>query len=263
VEVPFIAMKKMKPIRSVNIVGTGNVARALYLALNAKVNVRGVYSHSRKKRKAFEKAKLVYKISDLPANADLTIICVSDDAIASVARQLPAGTPVVHTSGAVPMDALSKFQNAGVLYPLQTFSAKRKIHFSEVPVFVEAGNKTFLNQLKLFSASFLSQDVHVLDSDERLRLHVAAVFANNFTTYLLSVAESMASRNELPVEILKPLIKETIAKYFELGYPDSQTGPARRGDKNTIRQHLKLITNKKDKEIYRLISEAIAQRFNA
>ncbi|MBA3972009.1 MAG: DUF2520 domain-containing protein, partial [Bacteroidetes bacterium] len=187
------------------------------------------------------------------------IIAVKDDVIASVAKQLNLKDKiVVHTSGTVDMAVLKKVtKNYGVLYPLQTLSKDIEIDFKTVPVCIEASNKATSESLQYFAKS-ISRNVQRINSEQRKKIHLAAVFACNFSNHMYSIADDLLGNDKLSLELLKPLIEETANK-IKLGRPHKmQTGPAIRGDKQTINAHLKLLSkDKRNQKIYKLLSESI------
>jgi len=241
----------------INIIGNGNVGTVFsnFLRKKADVDVYVRDSH-------FESEGLK-KITRLDVTADMTIICVNDDAIHQIVDFLPQQLNVVHTSGSVPMDVLRRFKNYGVLYPLQTISKERMVDLRKVPFLVEGNNENFLNYLSNFCSQNISDLVHFVDSESRQKIHLAAVVANNFTTYLLSESSEIIKNQNLSPDILKPLMEETIAKFFELNYQNAQTGPAKRNDSKTIETHMNLLKGKDLAIIYDLLSKAISAKFNS
>ena len=195
--------------------------------------------------------------------ANVFIIAVKDDAIKSVIKELiiPENSILVHTSGAILIDVLKeKTTNYGIFYPLQTFTKGREINFYEVPILLEASNK--FTQYKLtFLAQLISKKVCFYNSTQRASIHLAAVFASNFTTKLLDISNSILTTKEIDFTILKPLVEETIKKTFDIGAKKAQTGPAIRNDEDTITKHLELISdNLEYKELYTLITQLIKNR---
>ena len=187
------------------------------------------------------------------------IICIKDDFIAEIAQQLLLKDKiVVHTSGSIAMDVLSQFDNHGIFYPLQTFSKDTAVNISDVPFCIETNNESTKNQL-LDLAKTLSNKVYEIDSEQRKKIHVAAVFACNFSNYLYSISEDILKENNMDLDILKPLILET-AKKIQTNSPKTvQTGPAKRNDQAVIENHIELLGNNPAyQEIYKLMSEAIS-----
>ncbi len=236
---------------------------------NAGYPVREVYS-----RNAQHAKKLVERLYDAQVKATpdfstspsrLFVVAVTDDAIEQVAREiiLPDEAILVHTSGSQPLDklAFAAASGTGVFYPLQTFTKGVKVDFRTIPVFVEADSEEILHEL-LNMAGALSRQVFQLTSRERLALHLAAVVASNFTTHMLALAHEIAQQHHLNFEWLKPLIAETINKTFQVGPHQALTGPARRGDFETLDRHLQLLQdNPGVAELYRLISQHIVDRY--
>ena len=172
--------------------------------------------------------------------ADVYLLAVPDAAVTPLlaGTTWPAGALVAHLAGALPLAVFGAQPGVrgGVLYPLQTFSAGRTIDWPTVPLCIEAADAAAEATLLALAGS-LSQHVRRLASGPRLKLHVAAVFANNFTNHLLGIADALLAEAELPAELLAPLVRETVAK--ALGNPPFavQTGPAVRRDAPTLAAH--------------------------
>jgi len=147
----------------------------------------------------------------------------------------------------------------GVFYPLQTFSKDRTVSFDHIPVFIEANNPEDEQLLKQIGNQ-LSDTVIPLNSEKRKYLHLAAVFACNFTNHLYAQASDILEKQEIPREMLFPLIQETVDKIKQMHPRDAQTGPAVRYDQNIMQNHLNLLKEDMQKEeIYKLLSQSIHQ----
>ena len=251
----------MASIKKVVILGTGNMAWHLSFALfKAGLDVVQVFGRNSREAKIFAKRVLAEPISNLDnilENADLYLLCISDKSIADVAQKLKNVNGIIaHTSGSVPMNALLPHQNIGVFYPLQTFKKDSEVNLEKVPILCEGNSGP--TEAALMSLAFeLSQNVYSINSEQREKLHVAAVIVNNFTNYLFAQAYKLCAENNIPFEVLHPLILET-ARKATLGNPaDYQTGPASRNDLSTIAKHLELISNPELRKLYELISNNI------
>ncbi|MDO7853666.1 Rossmann-like and DUF2520 domain-containing protein [Hymenobacter convexus] len=172
--------------------------------------------------------------------ADIYLLAVPDAAVAPLLASIawPEGALVAHLAGALPLAvfAAQPTVRGGVFYPLQTFSPGRTIDWPTVPLCIEAGDIAAETTL-LDLAGSLSQHVLRLDSDQRLKLHVAAVFANNFTNHLLGIADALLAEAALPPELLAPLVRETVDKALANPPFAVQTGPAVRRDAPTLAAH--------------------------
>jgi len=245
----------------ISFIGSGNAATHLAtLFTKAGHTVETVYSahpaHAQRLAKKI-KAKAVRKISDT-LSGDCLIIAVKDDRIRDVVRMLPVtDCLVLHTSGTESLSLLSKkFNNCGVLYPVQTFSIHSPAP-EEVPFCIEASNSSSLAKAKKLARS-ISRQVQVMNSMERKTVHLAAVFVNNFTNHLFTLAEDLLKKKKLKLEILRPLVQETVSKIRRQSPSEVQTGPASRGDSKTLREHLALLAgDKTTRAIYRMISQSI------
>jgi predicted short-subunit dehydrogenase-like oxidoreductase (DUF2520 family) len=200
--------------------------------------------------------KIITDFNDL-AKADIYIIAVSDDAISKVSLQLPfENRLVVHTSGSVSLDALDKKNRKGSFYPLQTFSKGKEIDFSKIPICLESENKTDFDVLEKVAQS-ISNTVFKINSEQRKALHISAVFVNNFVNHLYQMGNEICIENNVPFEILKPLILETANKVMTLSPKEAQTGPAKRNDNKTIEAHLDFLSNENQATIYKILTQSI------
>lgn len=249
-------------IQSIALIGAGNLATQLGKALK-KSGFKIDMVYSRTEKSARELARLLecpFTTSLKEVNpSDLVIVSVKDDALESVLHQLNIGDSiVVHTAGSVPMDLLSNyFKEYGVFYPLQTFSKKRDIGFSEIPICLEASSETVFQELNKVALK-LSRTVQNVNSEKRKILHLAAVFTCNFVNHLYQIGDQLLEKENFDFSLLKPLIKETAEKVMSLKPIDAQTGPAIRFDETIINKHLKLLTDEQElKKIYSFVSESI------
>ncbi|UOQ54660.1 Rossmann-like and DUF2520 domain-containing protein [Hymenobacter cellulosivorans] len=182
-------------------------------------------------------------LQSLPA-ADLYILCVPDGAVPAVLAEaaFPAGALVVHTAGALPLAVFAPYPalRGGVLYPLQTFSPGRLIEWLSVPICVEAGTAADQDLVAEVARS-LSQVVEIVATPQRQAIHVAAVFACNFTNHLLGIGHALVQEAGLPFTLLEPLIRETVQKALAQPPFTVQTGPAVRQDTATLDRHRELL----------------------
>lgn len=245
------------------IIGAGNVATHLAKALHAKnVQVAQVWSYHYNNALTLANAvnaKAIEDLKDIDQQADVCLISVKDDAIAGTAAQLKGFKGLLaHTSGAVNMEALSgTTEHYGVFYPLQTFSKDKELSFADVPLCLEANNGSSLAILKQL-AEKLSNNSTEVNSEKRKILHLAAVFACNFTNHLYALAEEVLKANELDFAILRPLINETAAKVQYALPLTVQTGPAVRNDEQTMKKHEELLVKQPQLlDIYKTLSNSI------
>jgi len=245
----------------ISIIGSGNVATHLALHLKKTGHKIGtVYSRNIANAKELASkvdSKAVDNITAINTDSDIYIISVSDSAVTSIIKQITFDPKlIVHTTGSIDINILARFKNYGVLYPLQTFTKSKNIDVSKVPFCIEANNAGVLQQIKELADS-LSNSVYELNSNQRLQCHIAAVFANNFTNHMFAVAESILQEKNIPFEIIKPLIQETVDKIMQISPQQAQTGPAVRNDKITIDKHIEIIKNKDFKKLYSFVSDSI------
>jgi predicted short-subunit dehydrogenase-like oxidoreductase (DUF2520 family) len=256
---------------NVSFIGSGNLAWHLAPALdNTDFAVKEVYSPTVKNAAAL--VEKLYQAKTKPSldfsisPSKIFIIAVPDDVIAEVVKalKLPPNSILVHTSGSQPLSALAyaSTPNVGVFYPLQTFSKAKKIDFKELPIFIES-EQSQVEKMLVKMGKAISKKVLKVSSEDRKALHVAAVFASNFTNHMLTIAEGIMDEHKLNFELLKPLIVETINKSLSIGPKKSQTGPARRGDLEILDHHYDFLkTDEQLAEMYKLISQHIVDRYD-
>ena len=249
---------------SVSFVGAGNVAT--HLAQNLKkqgVQIHSITSkenHTAKVLASLVDAKALEDLSFLPSKC-LVIICVNDEGIESVIQKIPLPNSILYTSGNIELNSLPKRTNLGVFYPLQSFTKDRDLNLANVPFLIEANNELFGKQIFNLALK-LSDHVLYANSEERKKIHLGAVFVNNFTNHLLYLSKEYVDSKQLNWDILKPLLQETIDKLNSVEPFDAQTGPARRNDTKIIQNHLQELEGR-TKEIYELISKIIAETYQS
>jgi predicted short-subunit dehydrogenase-like oxidoreductase (DUF2520 family) len=196
---------------------------------------------------------------------DAIIVAVPDHNLRKVLSSVKcsSGTVVAHTAGSFGLEVFpSGIKKTGVFYPLQTFSKGREIQFKELPFLLEASGEDsakLLNDLAISTGG----KAYFIDNERRRMIHLAAVFVNNFTNYMLTAGSEIASRAGSSFKIFEPLLRETISKALENGPEASQTGPAVRNDLNTIEKHLELLSFSPElQNIYREITDSIILHYN-
>lgn len=250
-------------------IGAGNVASHLLPALNdAGHRIVQVFSKSVLSAQRLAEPLNAYYSNDitkLAAEVDILFLTAPDHALPDLIAEIAwVRCIVVHTSGSMP---LSSFRYPkypfGVFYPLQTFTRDRNLDFRTIPIFVEGSNDTVIAVLTNI-AQQISNKVYLLDSEKRAHLHLAAVFANNFTNYLLTAANEILDRSGIDRSVLDSLIRETLEKAMDPSQQDTQTGPAVRRDLLTIKKHLNLLSFSNElKEIYQSLSTSIQNYYSA
>ena len=243
---------------SVVILGSGNVALQLiraFLKIDT-INLKQVFTRNQEDINTLKDSINTTNDISLLKQADVTIIAVSDDAISSISSHIK-NSFVVHTSGSVDMKSLNNIGRKGVFYPLQSFSKKKKVDFKNIPICLESETNEDLLKLEKL-VSLLQSKSYILSSDQRKKIHVAAVFANNFSNHMYTIANEICEKYNIPFDILHPLIEETSNKIKNLTPEKAQTGPAKRNDAETIENHLNLLSEKQQ-EIYLKITQSIQE----
>ena len=250
------------------IIGSGNLAWHLAPELeNVGHRIVEIYSRNLKNAKKLQKrlynAEINPSFDFSDSEAEIFFICISDDAIEEVAQEiaLPENAVIVHTSGSQSISKLGYVatEYIGVFYPLQTFTKNKQVEFDDIPILIEAEDSHTERTLKKLGKS-ISNQVFSVSSKDRLAIHIAAVFACNFTNHLFEVSDQILRKHGFKFSLLKPLIAETINKSLEIGPENAQTGPAVRGDMETLDQHMEYLNGNEYQQVYRMITDLILKR---
>ncbi|WP_111707852.1 Rossmann-like and DUF2520 domain-containing protein [Lutibacter citreus] len=244
------------------ILGAGNLAFHLTEKLlnNNSVDLVQVYNRSISKIHYLEHKTLITNNLNELKEADIYIISVSDNAISELSSKLNLNDKlIVHTSGAAHINELKSNSKKGVFYPLQSFSKDKEIEFSNIPICIEATTKSDLLLLGKLASS-ISTKCYKINSEQRKTLHVAAVFVNNFVNHMYFIGNEICDTNNIPFEILHPLIEETANKIKNLSAFDAQTGPAIRNDSKTIKKHIASL-NEDQQNIYSTLTKSILKTY--
>jgi len=244
------------------IIGTGNTASVLGRKLKAAGHcIVQVYGRNSK-----DASELAYELATESTNywnvvnkeADIYILAVSDIAIGEIVRELHfPGKIIVHTAASVSKFILDKSsEHYGVFYPLQSLRKEIQV-LPDIPMIIDASDPTTLDQLKILAMT-ISDSVTVADDEQRKKIHLAAVFCNNFVNHLYTLAENYCNKEGIDFKLLMPLIKETAGRVEFVSPGISQTGPAVRNDYATMEEHLKMLDAYPEmKNLYVLLSQSI------
>ena len=244
------------------LIGAGNVATCLGPRLKeAGHEITAVYSRTVDSARALADrlgATYTTDLNAVPAS-DAAIVMLKDDALKELAPAIADSLKdslLLHTAGSVSMDIWNTAgaMKYGVLYPMQTFSKTSVIDWSQVPLFIEGSSDQTLNSIRELALT-VSPDVTVLSSEGRRKLHLAAVFTCNFSNHMYAIAQKLLADEGVPFRVMLPLVRETARKVETISPQETQTGPAIRGDRKVIDEHLELLKAYPEyAELYRLIS---------
>ncbi len=250
------------------VLGTGRLGSALAQRIfEVQLPLRAVYNRHLHKAQVLATTlgiPATDRVSALPTDAFLYLLALSDDAIGPFAQclsqHLPADALVAHTSGATPLAVLQPhFSRCAIFYPLQSFAPGRSPDWTHIPICLSANAPQWTRQLWPI-AQRVGGAVYELDDAQRGQLHLAAVFANNFTNFCYHIASQLLKMQHLPFDILLPLIRETVERLHTAPPQALQTGPAVRNDRATIARHLSALQHHPDyQQLYRLMTELIGR----
>jgi predicted short-subunit dehydrogenase-like oxidoreductase (DUF2520 family) len=249
----------------VSFIGAGNVAWNIAHAFDLSgLKIHEVYASSLESAKQLASKFGAFYSNDvtrLDTSVDVVVIAVNDQSIIQVLDSVKDySTTFVHTSGAVPIESLTeRHMNGGVLYPFQSLSKDSIQSMEHVPFLIEGTDDTSAHFIQKL-ADQISSDVHFMDSNKRMRVHIAGVLANNFGNHLYTLARDFLKQNDLPAHLVTPLMTGMLKKYETHPPEELQTGPAVRFDESTIASHEAVIEDQEILDIYRLLTESIQKR---
>lgn len=250
----------------ITLIGSGNVATwiAQRLQGNLRFPITQVFSRHLEHAQTLAdllNAEAIEDIRKLNPDNQIFIFALADKAYDEILPLLPFKLPLAFTtSGTVSCQCLKDYaEQYGVIYPLQTFTKSQDMRKLEVPLCLESDfageHKTLMWEL----ARELSPTCYEVSEAQRAKMHVAAVFACNFSNAMYQIAYKLLKENGLPFEILLPVLRQTVEKVSQMTPAEAQTGPAVRGDVNVMRAQISTLSDDRLKELYRLVSELIME----
>ena len=250
----------------VTIIGSGNIATVLgRLLVKNGHTVLQVYSRNAGHADELAKqvgAMAIYDISLINKEADLYLLTVTDDALASVAGKLLLKDKlVIHTAGSVSKEILKTVSsNYGVLWPMKMI---RKSMSSLLPVtiIVDGSSEAVTVQIEQLARQF-SPAVTRADDSLRIKIHMLAAITSNFTNHLYHLAADYCEKEKIDFSFFYPLIEES-AQRIQISHPKSvQAGPAFRGDDQTLEKHRLLLEQYPQiQKLYLEMSASIKESF--
>lgn len=251
---------------NITFIGAGNVAWHLaQIFKDAGHNIVQIYSHHLANAQALAEitnAVAVDNFNNISPETDIFVYSVKDDVLPEVIENNPVSGKIhLHTSGSCGMNLFATTkQNYGCLYPLQTFSKAKEQICDNIPFFIEANSPETEKIIEDLALS-VSKTVYRLTSEGRKYLHLAGVFACNFTNVMYIKAAEIVEKQNIPFVVMRNLITEAVNKALLIGPQNSQTGPAARNDVSIMNEHIKMLDNEKDwQKIYTELSDLIKKQ---
>ncbi|GIV27739.1 MAG: hypothetical protein KatS3mg027_1553 [Bacteroidia bacterium] len=181
--------------------------------------------------------------------ADIVVFCIKDDLIEELVNKLYSvikkDAVVVHTSGTIDSVVLKVFENYGVLYPLYSFTLEEEVQWHQIPIYYVSCNAYSREVILSIANSLNERMVYEIDDEQKRLIHLLAVFSNNFTNTLAHCIYTLSDNNTLKnLDVYNKMISFAIQSLMRVRNSNPshfQTGPAVRGDKKTIQQHLEYL----------------------
>lgn len=253
----------------IGIIGSGNIATffAHRFQQNGHEIIEVISRNEHHAQQLALKLQCNYSSSfeNINTNADAYLLAVSDDAVIEICKTLRLHNKlVIHTAGTLSLSQIAESSiHTGSIWCVYSIQKEALPMHKNIPLIINASNDVSLLQVQEL-ANCISDKVLYLNDEQKLNLHVAAVFANNFSNYLFSISHELLQNQNMSFEILLPLIQDTVNKLSHLTPNELQSGPAKRGDLKTIEKHLEVLSLQPQyQDIYKILSEAIAKKYKA
>ncbi|MDR2835572.1 MAG: DUF2520 domain-containing protein [Bacteroidales bacterium] len=257
-------MSKIK----IAIIGAGNVASHFVEKIkNTDIQILQIcnrHINKAKKLANIVNAEAIDNFEQILPNADIYFFMLSDSGIVEIIDKIKSQKGIfVHTSGTLSKDIFKNHtNNYGVFYPFQTFSEKDKLNFNDLPILLDTSNKYTSEILEKFAQN-LKCKVYNIDEKQRQIIHLSGIFASNFANHCVFLGEQILKNENIDIDIIQPLLKQSFNKIFSIGAKKAQTGPAYRNDEIIIEKHLKMLENNRNlSEIYKILSKSIQKTYN-
>lgn len=255
----------------ISFIGAGRAGAALgRFFFRRGAAIAGFYSRSGAKAAAAATGGRVFAtLKEAADSGDIIILSVPDGEIAAMAERIAreagqiSGKTFVHLSGAHSSGLLAPLRERGAgiasLHPPFTFAAEG----DEPGDIIFALEGEGVCNLKAFLDTAGLRYIEIGGADKAL-YHAAAVMASNYITALLSYSfellESSGIGGDAAQKIFEGLSLAAVKNTFSLGPAAAMTGPAARGDLETIRAHLTALRNKGEiLKLYKILGRRAAE----
>jgi hypothetical protein len=138
-------------------------------------------------------------------------------------------------------------------------NSELRIKNSKIPICIEGNDPIFETTLVQWSNSIFST-VHKVNEKQRFAMHLAAVFANNFTNAMYEAAYQIFKENNLDWSLIFPLLENTLEKVKHNAPHLCQTGPAVRSDVLIMEKHCNAMDDEELIMLYKLVSKIIQKQ---
>ena len=218
-------------VTTFRVLGPGRAGRSLMASLDGVGGYRSLGAWGRDRSPV-----------DAAHGVDVLVIATPDDVVAEVAAAVrpSATTVVVHLSGSLGLDVLAGHPRRGSLHPLVPLPtpAIGAGRLASGITFAVAGDPA----ARAMADALGGTVVEVADED-RAAYHAAAVIASNHLVALMGQVERVASTAGLPLDAFAGLLRAAAEDALALGPRQALTGPAARGDWDTVERHRAVIAS--------------------
>lgn len=250
------------------IIGSGNMAWFLVKRLTSAGHIcLGIYSRNKEAVKTLSEAchiRIIDEPEQIKDDADCCIMAISDNAIEEVVQKLCfTNTVLIHTAGAASINILSPVtQHYGVIWLIYSIVKTDLPEHREIPCAYEYSDAKARDIIQILAGS-ITDITYEADGASRKWLHLCAVLSNNFTNHLMAVADDICRKENIPFDLLLPIVKQTFERVTHTPPRSLQTGPAKRNDEKTMNSHAALLNEHPEwQRMYQAINESIKAMYN-
>ncbi len=261
----------------IGFVGAGKVGFTLgkYFMERNHGCVSGYYNRNlehAKEAAAFTKTKYYEKLEELVEASDTLFLTVPDGSIREVYSEILlldseiAGKHICHCSGVLSSEVFSGIRTRGAyaysIHPIFAVSDKLTSYqeFSKAYITIE-GSEEHLEQMMEFIRQ-LGNPVEIISAEQKVRYHLAAVFASNLTVGLYematSILESTGVSETFAKSALQPMFLQNAQNICKQGVQNALTGPVERGDAGTVQKHL-AVMSEPERQVYQALSQQLRE----
>jgi predicted short-subunit dehydrogenase-like oxidoreductase (DUF2520 family) len=247
------------------IIGSGNVGTVLGRVLKAKgYTIRQVYSRTAEHARLLADelgAVAVFTPGSIDKEADIYLLTITDNAVASVAAQISVGDKlVVHTAGSISKEILKDSSSSyGVLWPMKMIRTTMP-ELGAVNMVIDGNSTAVVQQIQQLARQF-SDHITVADDSKRVKMHLVAAVVSNFTNHLYHLSADYCLQEQIDFALFYPIIEETARQVQDAHPREVQAGPAYRKDTRTIDAHIQLLLQYPAlKELYEKLTNSILQK---
>lgn len=255
-----------KQKKEISIIGTGRAGTSIAYSLK-RSGWKTLYLYDKSEPSAFESKEIlgegeICNLKEILNRGDFFIISVPDGELKKIAKEIAQirknlkGKTFIHISGSISYRILiplkRKGASIGSLHPVFPFPTKKSA-IPEGTYFGWEGEEEALKRSAQLVRDLKGKLIKI--KKKKTLYHLACSIASNLTSILFLLASEKALGSGIEERTAKELLFQlsvnSLVSAKEKGW-EGVTGPSIRGDKETIKKHLKNLSSR-EKKIYKEI----------